>query len=214
MRTAAKHRQRLAAELKRPDWMVGEHAGADFLNTVDARGYANEIDHLADYDDLLRWMGRAGLVSVPEQRQLAGRATGSVAHRVLADAKALRGAAHAIIQNRSRGEKPRPQDLAVVRSAIDGAQRARDLVWNGHGLDHTWRNPKDVSLPVHVLALEIADLFRSENLSRVHICQGEECDWAFLDKSPSQRRRWCHMSACGNRAKVRNMRARKRRAKR
>ncbi|MFI4995137.1 MAG: CGNR zinc finger domain-containing protein [Hyphomicrobiales bacterium] len=34
-------------------------------------------------------------------------------------------------------------------------------------------------------------------------CANEKCLWMFVDESKSGTRRWCQMSACGNRAKAR-----------
>jgi predicted RNA-binding Zn ribbon-like protein len=39
-------------------------------------------------------------------------------------------------------------------------------------------------------------------LARVRHCANERCLWLFLDDSKSGTRRWCSMSACGNRAKA------------
>jgi predicted RNA-binding Zn ribbon-like protein len=55
-----------------------------------------------------------------------------------------------------------------------------------------------------------ADLLTSPELERVGQCRGEECGWLFLDISRSRRRQWCHMADCGNLAKVRRFRQRRR----
>jgi hypothetical protein len=41
-------------------------------------------------------------------------------------------------------------------------------------------------------------------------CAGEDCDAVFFDRSKNRSGRWCSMSACGNRAKVRAWRERQR----
>lgn len=46
--------------------------------------------------------------------------------------------------------------------------------------------------------------------SRVKVCAAEDCRWAFLDTSRNGTRRWCDMSDCGNRAKNRVWRERRR----
>ena len=40
--------------------------------------------------------------------------------------------------------------------------------------------------------------------SRLKICPGEDCDWAFFDHSRNHTGRWCSMSVCGGRAKARS----------
>jgi predicted RNA-binding Zn ribbon-like protein len=37
--------------------------------------------------------------------------------------------------------------------------------------------------------------------ARLKVCASADCRWAFLDTSRNRSRRWCDMSACGNRAK-------------
>jgi predicted RNA-binding Zn ribbon-like protein len=39
--------------------------------------------------------------------------------------------------------------------------------------------------------------------SRLKICPGDDCGWAFFDHSRNQTGRWCSMSVCGGRAKAR-----------
>ncbi|RDG38654.1 CGNR zinc finger domain-containing protein [Streptomyces corynorhini] len=43
---------------------------------------------------------------------------------------------------------------------------------------------------------------------RLKACEAEDCQWVFYDRSPAGRGRWCAMSVCGARAKMRAYRAR------
>ena len=47
------------------------------------------------------------------------------------------------------------------------------------------------------------DLVVAAGNRRIRRCANEECLWMFIDESKSGTRRWCQMSACGNRAKAR-----------
>ena len=49
---------------------------------------------------------------------------------------------------------------------------------------------------------DFADLIGGK-LDKVRRCANPECGWLFLDDSRAGKRRWCSMSACGNRAKAR-----------
>ncbi|MFJ2967504.1 CGNR zinc finger domain-containing protein [Streptomyces collinus] len=49
-------------------------------------------------------------------------------------------------------------------------------------------------------------------IRRVRVCGADECALRFVDRSPARNRRWCSMSRCGNRAKVRLHQARARRS--
>ncbi|MFT4229015.1 MAG: CGNR zinc finger domain-containing protein [Microbacterium sp.] len=48
---------------------------------------------------------------------------------------------------------------------------------------------------------------------RLKACESETCRWVYYDSSPSGRSRWCTMSVCGSRAKMRAYRARKDRSR-
>ncbi len=47
---------------------------------------------------------------------------------------------------------------------------------------------------------------------RFRVCANDGCRWVFEDTSRGGRRRWCDMSSCGNRAKVRRFRSKRRAA--
>jgi len=54
-----------------------------------------------------------------------------------------------------------------------------------------------------VLMAIIAQALRDGSWSRLKVCPGEDCGWAFYDNSRNQTGRWCSMSVCGGRAKAR-----------
>jgi len=43
---------------------------------------------------------------------------------------------------------------------------------------------------------------------RLKACEAPTCHWAYYDRSPAGRGRWCSMAVCGARAKMRTYRAR------
>jgi len=48
------------------------------------------------------------------------------------------------------------------------------------------------------------------DLSRIKQCPGRDCGWLFFDATKNKNRRWCEMEVCGNRAKQRRLRQRRR----
>lgn len=62
------------------------------------------------------------------------------------------------------------------------------------------------------LAREAVQLFGSDLAELVRKCQSPTCALYFLDTSRKGDRRWCSMSACGNKAKVAGFRQRQRRS--
>ncbi|WP_267246352.1 CGNR zinc finger domain-containing protein [Streptomyces sp. PR69] len=59
------------------------------------------------------------------------------------------------------------------------------------------------------VAVAIATASADGTWPRLKACQADDCQWAYYDRSPAARRRWCSMSYCGARAKMRTYRANK-----
>jgi len=62
------------------------------------------------------------------------------------------------------------------------------------------------------LAREAVQLFGSDIAKLIRQCQSPTCTLYFVDTSRKGDRRWCSMSACGNKAKVAGFRRRQRRS--
>lgn len=58
------------------------------------------------------------------------------------------------------------------------------------------------------VAIAIAEAAAAGTWDRLKSCPGHLCGWAFYDRSPSGRSRWCSMQLCGARAKMRTYRGR------
>ncbi|MFF5336665.1 CGNR zinc finger domain-containing protein [Streptomyces sp. NPDC013181] len=59
------------------------------------------------------------------------------------------------------------------------------------------------------IAAAIAAASADGTWARLKACEAADCRWAYYDRSPAGRRRWCSMSVCGARAKMRTYRARR-----
>ncbi|MFJ9908243.1 CGNR zinc finger domain-containing protein [Streptomyces sp. NPDC101152] len=70
----------------------------------------------------------------------------------------------------------------------------------------------DASAALTLIAQDAVDLLLSAEIRRVRVCGADRCALCFLDRSPARNRRWCCMSRCGNRTKVRLHRVRARRS--
>jgi predicted RNA-binding Zn ribbon-like protein len=57
------------------------------------------------------------------------------------------------------------------------------------------------------VAAAVAQALTAGTWLRLKACELPECHWAYYDRSPAGRRRWCSMSVCGARAKMRRYRA-------
>ncbi|GAB2973469.1 CGNR zinc finger domain-containing protein [Streptomyces pseudoechinosporeus] len=57
------------------------------------------------------------------------------------------------------------------------------------------------------VAAAIAEAITAGTWLRLKACEAPTCHWAYYDRSPAGRGRWCSMSVCGARAKMRRYRA-------
>jgi predicted RNA-binding Zn ribbon-like protein len=124
-------------------------------------------------------------------------------------ARALRLVAHRVFSALAQGRRPRRADLDVLASDQAAAAGAARLA---PASDGTWRmewpaaDPDRIRFAVAVDA--VALLGDPGRLARVRRCPGPECGWLFLDTSG--RRRWCSMTTCGSRVKMRRLYERRR----
>ena len=161
-------------------------------------------DALLTPRDLMRWGGRMGVVR--------GRAP-VVDDDELEAARALRLVLHRAFSAIAEGRRPRRDDLEVLAYDHASAAGAARLAPSDHGAWRlTWPSaePRTVRFAVAVDAMAL--LADPARLARVHRCPGPACGWLFLDTSG--RRRWCSMSTCGSRVKMRRLYARRREADR
>ncbi|MBT2419736.1 CGNR zinc finger domain-containing protein [Streptomyces sp. ISL-22] len=57
------------------------------------------------------------------------------------------------------------------------------------------------------VAAAIAQALVEGTWTRLKACEAADCHWAYYDRSPAGRGRWCSMQVCGARAKMRRYRA-------
>ncbi|WP_432056180.1 CGNR zinc finger domain-containing protein [Streptomyces sp. bgisy022] len=58
------------------------------------------------------------------------------------------------------------------------------------------------------IAAAVAETVSTGTWARLKACEAVTCHWAYYDRSPAGRGRWCSMQVCGARAKMRRYRAR------
>jgi predicted RNA-binding Zn ribbon-like protein len=174
----------------------------DFINTVDWRDDpARREELIPTAARLAAWARHAGYpphvvsrLNAERQRQraVALRETLSVLFRALTARRRLPSTA---LDQLSRWTRD-----AWRHRALRDENGAPTWRW------HTQIDAGDRML--YEIAIEAGELLQSPSRDRIHLCEGEGCGWLFLDTSKAGRRRWCNMSVCGNRVKVRAYRER------
>src|SRR5581483_5023198 len=154
-------------------------------------------DELSDLEALRAWLGARDLIEAGDR----------LAEGDLERARAFREALRLLMEETADG---RPEAAAVdALNAIPAGALLR-VSFDAHG--HPSLRPAGDGLD-RALAelLSIIELSSCEGTwERLKICAEDTCRWAFYDRSKNRSGSWCSMAVCGNRAKARSYRARRR----
>ena len=169
-----------------------------FVNTIDVE---DGTELLPDARAATRWLREHGLLdgealSEAELERLAG----------------LRHALRELLLANNLGEEAPAEALEalnregadaalVLRFGPDGPETAADSRCSG------------LAAAVGRLLAIVAGAMRDGTWKRLKICPADDCRWAFYDHSRNHSGTWCSMGVCGNRAKARSYRERRRASK-
>ncbi|MFL6119025.1 CGNR zinc finger domain-containing protein, partial [Actinophytocola sp.] len=165
----------------------------DFANTVDDPLGPARHDHLATYEDLVRWSVRAGVL-----RDGRGAAQSGAALR---RAHALRDTLNEVFGAVATGDEVHWEELRpYVVDAVAHASLSETY-------SLTWPDATEPHAMLWPVAHAAAQLLTGPDVHRVKRCAG--CPWLFLDRSRNGSRRWCAMNDCGTHEKIRKYVARR-----
>ncbi|HTO97892.1 MAG TPA: CGNR zinc finger domain-containing protein [Myxococcales bacterium] len=166
----------------------------DFAGTVGARASAAPEERLPDAEALRRWLSEAGLL----EDARPGDAD-------LAAARSLREAIFRVFSDAIDGRRIDAGALAIVNRAAGGLRLGAPRI--DPLLKVRWVTEAPVTLALGRIAADAMERLSREP-ERLGRCAREDCGALLLSRSRSERRRWCSMELCGNRAKVAAYRAR------
>lgn len=170
---------------------IGNNIAVDFVNTeVVSRGQI--INLLPEGNDLVRWAAVAKLDIVSQLQQAEFAAA-------LELRLALKSIFVARIDNR-----PASRDAIATINRYMANTSARQILQFKQNTYILEQAEDALTIPVLLgyLALQGATLLASSQAERLKRCSNPDCVLIFVDTSRSQKRRWCSMETCGNRAKV------------
>lgn len=176
----------------------------EYADTRFWRGTETPTETLKSPADLLAWCGANAALDAASLRAVEAQWKDAPprAAAVFAEALSLRETIFAVFSATAQGKPPRGGDLAALNQALDRAPRRTNLQPSGDG--YAWQVTQPRSAPSLLAAVlwSGGDLLAGPRRLRVRQCANPQCQWLFLDDSKSGTRRWCSMSACGNRAKA------------
>jgi len=168
----------------------------DFAATVGER-WRRSFERLRAPDDLTRWLVQSSLLE-----------TAPVVSDVELDrARALREAIYRSAKLGGVGN-PACEDIELINRIAALAPLAPRLSADARAV--VWASEHPVAAALSTIARDAIDLVSGPLASRVRECAASDCALLFLDASRPGRRRWCAMAACGNRAKTKSYRRRRR----
>ena len=180
-----------------------------FINS-EAIENGSVVDSLHSADDAIDLLVSSGMAH-GDALGVQARSTGEAAwlERVRVVRAALRHVWDAQVEHHA----PEPAALDVVNAILREAPRVELVPGEdccGVGHRHPTHDPTGEALARLVEPFVVA--VAAGGTDRFRICANDGCRWVFEDTSRAGRRRWCDMTSCGNVAKVRRYRARRRTA--
>jgi predicted RNA-binding Zn ribbon-like protein len=164
----------------------------DFVNTFDLEEGTDVVKTPAE---LAAWLSARGLLAehrVSPQDHALALEVREITRRLL------------LVNN---GERQHPEDLAALdRLAAEAAVTARFRP-GGMRLEPI---AGGVIGALGQLVAIMAEAMVEGSWGRLKACSDHGCQWAFYDRSKNHSAHWCSMKVCGNRAKARQFRERRR----
>ena len=195
--------------------LIADDLALNFANTESGRGFPSHQNHFREAQNVVEWLRHAKALSVEETDRLRKRVAerADLAADLLTQATEFREAIHDI--GAALGHRAKPPEAALANlSALHARCIAKAELAPGVA-SCRWQWSVRVS-PVEAalgpIALAAVRLFTQGDFHRIRECGGHACGWLFYDRSKNNRRRWCEMEVCGNRAKQKRLAARRREA--
>jgi predicted RNA-binding Zn ribbon-like protein len=182
---------------------VGNHLCLDFVNTQ-VIDNGSPVDLLENFNDFLSWCVAAQSITGPQAKEALRRwADGSDTESAFQQVKALRAALRRMADS-VIDDKPVPHAAVAQINELLRERAGYDEVTRGKE-GYEKRFHQTFTEPIHLLvpvAESAADILTADDLSLVKKCENPTCILYFYDNTKNHARRWCSMSACGNRAKA------------
>lgn len=192
------------------------HAGVDagpaeelfleFANTVELTD-GRPVDHVPDARRLAAWLR--------VHRLVPARVPQADVERAMAEFRELRELVRAVVDRVASGREPTSAQMRRLNAVLRDGMHYEQVRRERGGMRVTVSRVGDaVDRARAAVAESLAHYLAHDDPARLRVCADDGCRWAFVDRSPAGRRRWCDMRVCGNRAKVARHRERARRAAR
>jgi predicted RNA-binding Zn ribbon-like protein len=148
--------------------------------------------------DLAEWLAQPPLVAVMSV---------AVTARDLTAAKILRQAIWDAAHDQAARRPVSAEAIEIINRSAAAVPLVPEL--NNDGTTAGWAPPVLAAQALSTLAREMIELLSGPLAGRIRECASDDCPLVFVDSSRPGARRWCAMERCGNRHKLRALRARR-----
>ena len=192
----------MASKLPDP-YLIADHKGLEIVNTIGAP-YGEELDWIFNGPELLAWMQAVELLTAAEAENLQKRLS---VEDLDAAAQSLRELRTEVQQNVPDAS---PAFLERLNQMLTQGRGHYEITTTKDGVRTMRFQPllETAEDLVVLVAVEVAEMFCLNAPDRIRKCANPSCTYWFHDTTRNNRRRWCSMAVCGNRAKVAAHRAR------
>jgi predicted RNA-binding Zn ribbon-like protein len=178
-------------------WFDAGAVCLDFAHTG-GEGQYSVFETLREPADLAEWLAEPPLAAVM---------TVPMTVRDLTAAKTLRQAIWVTAHARAADRDLPAGAVATINAAATAPPLVPEL--GTDGATAGWAPPVRAAQALSTLAREMIDLLSGPLSGRIRECASDNCALVFVDSSRPGARRWCSMERCGNRHKLRALRARR-----
>ncbi len=195
--------------------LIADDLALDFANTESGRGFPSHQNHFHEARNVVEWLEHAKALPAEDSEWLRKRVSerADFAADLLVTAIQLRESIHDV--GAALGLQAKPPEGALASLSALHAQFVAEAELSPGVLSCRWQwrvRASPVEAALGPIALSAVRLFTEGDFHRIRECGGHACGWLFYDRSKNNRRRWCEMEVCGNRAKQRRLAARRREA--
>lgn len=193
----------MAVNEKKDFYFVGNYLCLDFINT-EAISEGRPVNLLADFDDFISWLIEAKIIEASKAEEIVKSWGNSKnTEKVLVRALEFRASLRRMVERLVNGKAVPAATINFINDLLDNQVSYAELIRTKGRFEKrihaNFNEPEHLLLPI---AESACDLLCYGDFSLIKKCENDACVLFFYDTTKNHSRRWCSMSACGNRMKV------------
>lgn len=193
----------MEAETNKKFYLIGNYLCLDFINT-EAMAEGRVVNLLSDFNDFVSWLIAANVIDTVQAEEIIKSWKGkSETEKVLLRVLEFRASLRQMIERLVKGKSVPTKTITFINDLLNNQvsyAELRRVKGKFEKRTHaSFNKPEHLLLPT---AESACDLLCYGDFSLIKKCENDDCILFFYDTTKNHSRRWCRMSACGNRMKV------------